>query len=387
MIIQCTNKLLKELGLKETSLASSEGHEEFPRNLFAWHANVVRINRRKTVILMNNATRYPIVLYGLKKADFAQLDKLILAAIKEMLQLEGIHRDVIDTYMKMGKQITYSKTANRQITAWLTNTVRDVEMMENLLDVKVISQKYLNVAAARMVQKFHGQNDYYYPIEKMVENLKLLKETVCDKKLDNVIDAEYYVLNIEMLLTNHQVSRRVAVPVNFTFRHLHYIIQIVFDWQNYHLHDFSVRRENKKPMIVVTDDDPEIVEFIDEDKFDIRREYSLSLKEVFSTEAEVMYEYDFGDSWDHMITLEKIKHSSQLQAVYLDGEGERPPEDVGGEGGFDEYKRIMADEKDPEHEGMKLWAEAQKERKQTAEQINRRLKSILSSGGFSHYIF
>ena len=70
----------------------------------------------------------------------------------------------------------------------------------------------------------------------------------------------------------------------------------------------------------------------------------------------------------------KIQH---VQSDFLEGSGERPPEDVGGSWGYQEYMRIIADETDPEHEDMKAWAESQKERKQTPEEINDRLRHSL----------
>lgn len=54
-------------------------------------------------------------------------------------------------------------------------------------------------------------------------------------------------------------------------------------------------------------------------------------------------------------------------SIFLEGNGERPPEDVGGLWGFKEYLRIMEDEKDPSHQDMKAWADSQKERKLSSE--------------------
>ncbi|WP_419887617.1 IS1096 element passenger TnpR family protein [Neobacillus niacini] len=57
--------------------------------------------------------------------------------------------------------------------------------------------------------------------------------------------------------------------------------------------------------------------------------------------------------------------------------GERPPEDVGGEGGYEEYLRIMADVNDPEHEDMKTCVDNQKERNKSHEKINHRLNHVI----------
>ena len=57
----------------------------------------------------------------------------------------------------------------------------------------------------------------------------------------------------------------------------------------------------------------------------------------------------------------------------MEGFGERPPEDVGGAWGFEEYIRIITNEKHPSHHEIKAWAENQKERKLSTEKINLRV--------------
>ncbi len=71
-----------------------------------------------------------------------------------------------------------------------------------------------------------------------------------------------------------------------------------------------------------------------------------------------------------------------FETTYLEGKGERPPEDVGGSCGYEEYVRVMADETDPDHESMKVWAESQKERELSREKINKHLKRVISGYGY-----
>lgn len=63
MLIQCTKKLLDELNIKPASAL-----EEEP--LFSWHANLMMLSHRKTVVLVNDKNRYVVVLHGLKAKDF-----------------------------------------------------------------------------------------------------------------------------------------------------------------------------------------------------------------------------------------------------------------------------------------------------------------------------
>lgn len=75
MFIQCTKKLLAQMRYEPEHIDEPE------QPLFSWHANLLTINRRKAVVLMNDASRYVIVLYGLKARDFSHLDTYIPEAI------------------------------------------------------------------------------------------------------------------------------------------------------------------------------------------------------------------------------------------------------------------------------------------------------------------
>lgn len=73
MLIQCTKALLDKVKISPSELKSPEGYEELPRALTAWQANLVNIDRRKAIVLMNNATRYPVVIYRPRPKDFARM--------------------------------------------------------------------------------------------------------------------------------------------------------------------------------------------------------------------------------------------------------------------------------------------------------------------------
>lgn len=71
----------------------------------------------------------------------------------------------------------------------------------------------------------------------------------------------------------------------------------------------------------------------------------------------VSYEYDFGDSWEHEIAVEKIfkRDQARKQAVCLAGKRACPPEDVGGVWGYERFLQVIQDADDPEHEDLLEW--------------------------------
>lgn len=384
MLIQCTKSLLDQIGIKESELSSSEGHEQYPDSFMAWHANYVTIDRKKAIVLMNNETRYPVVIYRPRKKDFSNIKVLILEAISETLHMEGVNKEIIDRYLAKAGEISFSKTASKSIVGKMNNAVREIEVMQEYLNEETRVQRYISLVAGRLIQ-LSKDNKGFYPIEKMLTCLNRFYYHDNHEGVANVLDIDLYQLRIKINIESHEIWRRVLVPSTFSFRHLHNIIQTVFDWHNYHLHEFVVERTDGKSIKIIMDEDPETIEYLEFDVFDIRQERFIALEDIFPTFGEVTYEYDFGDSWLHTITFEKIIKSNALQATFVDGIGERPPEDVGGEWGYEDYLQIVANEKHPEHENRKAWAESQKARMLNPEEINRRLKRTLSSYRYSKW--
>lgn len=60
----------------------------------------------------------------------------------------------------------------------------------------------------------------------------------------------------------------------------------------------------------------------------------------------------------------------------LDGAETAPPEDVGGIPGFYDFLEIYRDDKHPEHEEMKVWADSQGFKEYEPAWINELLKNI-----------
>jgi hypothetical protein len=69
------------------------------------------------------------------------------------------------------------------------------------------------------------------------------------------------------------------------------------------------------------------------------------------------YEYDFGDSWEHKILLEKILPFDTKTALPVCIKGKRacPPEDCGGIWGYEELLEAISNPKHPDHENMLEW--------------------------------
>ena len=143
------------------------------------------------------------------------------------------------------------------------------------------------------------------------------------------------------------VWRRVLVSDSTTLGRLHRIIQDVFGWQDYHLHEFTIHG--------VRYGDPASDE---EGDFDLVDEAEASLRELDLKEDDHFgYEYDFGDSWEHSLRLEKmllVEKKARLPSC-IGGDRACPPEDVGGAGGYAGFLEAIADPTHPEHDDHLSW--------------------------------
>jgi hypothetical protein len=94
--------------------------------------------------------------------------------------------------------------------------------------------------------------------------------------------------------------------------------------------------------------------------------------------SRIKYNYDFGDDWQHSIEVGNfIENYTQNYPVCLAGEGNAPPEDIGGEGGYDEFLEVISDPEHPQHKEMLDWGKLQGYRDFDIELMNKRLKSSL----------
>ncbi len=89
--------------------------------------------------------------------------------------------------------------------------------------------------------------------------------------------------------------------------------------------------------------------------------------------------YDFGDSWQHEIRLEKtlVPEPKVEYPRCMDGARARPPEDCGGIWGYVEFLEAMASKDHPDHQNMKEWIGGKFDpEKFSVDEVNRELKNL-----------
>ena len=160
------------------------------------------------------------------------------------------------------------------------------------------------------------------------------------------------------------IWRRFIVQSDVTLYKLHHILQVVMGWTDSHLHQYRIGNTYYG--------EPN-------DEFGMRRqnEKRVRLNELLRKPKDRMvYEYDFGDSWDHEILIEKIlpMEKGTQYPVCIKGKRACPPEDVGGVWGYSDFLKTIMNPKDPEYEDMLEWADGDFDPELfDVEEVNKRL--------------
>ncbi len=111
-IIRCTQKLLKEMGLKKGDLAVSEPRFSF---LGSWHANLIHIDKRKCVIFVNDKTLFNFIAPDVTRAEIKNLNILFTEYLICVLSEEGIADAVKEKITEEYREINYSGTNSRSV--------------------------------------------------------------------------------------------------------------------------------------------------------------------------------------------------------------------------------------------------------------------------------
>ncbi|SFE67504.1 plasmid pRiA4b ORF-3 family protein [Trichococcus pasteurii] len=158
------------------------------------------------------------------------------------------------------------------------------------------------------------KGEKYDDLKRQLDDLMQLLNPSSGKSKTPTAHTQPQIYSFKITLENVGVPvwRKVQVNSASTFLELHKIIQILFDWQEDHLHDFRVQKSNGvRQKNVIIESDEEASAPFDSLFFDDEQTYLSETEEhlhdhFLVEKDQARYTYDFGDDWQHKIVLEKI---------------------------------------------------------------------------------
>ncbi|WP_284620563.1 plasmid pRiA4b ORF-3 family protein [Aquabacterium humicola] len=157
---------------------------------------------------------------------------------------------------------------------------------------------------------------------------------------------QIYQLTVELQHIEPRIWRTILVPDTLKLARLDLVVQAAFGWTNSHLHEWrigSARYGIPDPEWGTQED------LIDERKCTVG-------KVLGDDVAEFTYNYDFGDGWEHRITVDQrsaVEPERNAWPMCIAGANACPPEDVGGPPGYMDFLQAMRDRTHEEH--LQVW--------------------------------
>ena len=161
-----------------------------------------------------------------------------------------------------------------------------------------------------------------------------------------------YKLHISLLEVEPAIWRRVVIPVKWRLNKISWSLLIAMGWNISHLYEI----EHRKTLYVP---DPEECDGMD-DEFTIVKDTKMRLGELELKPGDsFILRYDFGDGWEHKITMEGPAeipaHHKLPRADCLEGARACPPDDCGGSIGYEDLLLSLKDKAHPEHKEKSEW--------------------------------
>ena len=138
-------------------------------------------------------------------------------------------------------------------------------------------------------------------------------------------ESSLLTLTIELRGSRPRIWRRLTLPGDLTLDAVHTLFQAAMGWTDSHLHRFQLGEGYDEPSFVTA--------FDEEEGEQGTREEDVRLDQVMRAPGDrLTYLYDFGDGWEHRVTLESLTVLTPTSRgpACLAGGGNGPPEDVGG---------------------------------------------------------
>ncbi len=153
-----------------------------------------------------------------------------------------------------------------------------------------------------------------------------------------------YRIKITLRHVAPPIWRRIEVAADTKLGKLHRILQVVMGWSDSHLHGFHAGRINYG---------------VPEPGFpgDTKNERNVRFEQLAAHGEKLIYEYDFGDGWEHELKIEKVfpVESAVRYPRCTGGKRACPPEDCGGPPGYEHLLEVLRDPKHEEHKEMREW--------------------------------
>ena len=117
-VLFCTQKLRKELGVKDSKLAPGV---EVPSGVGNWYANLMRFGPKKAVLFVNEKTCYAVVALDVKRTEIRDPGSLLLERLPLVMGAGRFSEEIIENVLAQHNAFRIAKSTDRKILGYLTD--------------------------------------------------------------------------------------------------------------------------------------------------------------------------------------------------------------------------------------------------------------------------
>jgi hypothetical protein len=161
--------------------------------LSGWHANLLILQRRNCILLVHDATRFPLFIKGLVKADFAHFDRLFADALMNTLLKLDASETQLDTAAALLAPCRFDSDCNRSVQGTMNRMAGDLEHMLWIEEARLedICSYATGAWLADRPCTVKGQKDWIRPDRAMLALLNRVANAVPAKQ--NVVQLADYL--------------------------------------------------------------------------------------------------------------------------------------------------------------------------------------------------
>lgn len=259
-------------------------------------------------------------------------------------------------FLEKAFQTAKSQMTKKEIDMLEENGIDEMDSFLDSMSDMGIDKEMLMQAFAHETMRGNGENDGDISDFPMDESDWYDSYASSITKVFHDAKPQEFHLRIKLNDAPVKIWREFKVPSNLSLEALALLLESVMGWESSHLHQFRKKDTYYKS--------PGDIEYIEDLGFPKRfLEYDANdfhLGNVFQEKGDrILFEYDFGDSWEHDVWLKGIRDYGPEETprfVLVKGEGECPPEDCGGVWGYANLLEIQSKKrKTKEEKEMLEW--------------------------------
>jgi len=337
LIVRGTKKLRDRM--KKAPAASTD--DESTTTLGDWFATAL-FWKPQVALLVNSRTMIPVF------TPLAPAGKLLdraPEAIADVLRAHGVPGDAIASELEEMYEVRVAPTNDRQVVGVMNEFAFQGEGVWGPYDpdLFLMSMRLSELILGPLMNR-HGT-----PADELAAFFGKDADVITLPTANTAATPptrRVHQLKVTLRGTNPPIWRRIVIDGGETLSHLHSVIQAAFGWYDAHLHDFEIDGVRYG----ISDED---------DWAPVKDERRVSIDQAIGDgHSKIRYSYDFGDDWDHDISIEKTLLSDDVARVpdCVGGRRACPPEDCGGPWGYRELLEILGDPTHREHGERLEWA-------------------------------